>query len=157
MRIAILAILLAAATARADGRVDKGAIGVGLVLGEPTGVCAKLYLKDDQAVAVAAGSAFIGGGLQLTADFLFHPIILQERDSFVMPFYVGPGIRLIDYTGNNGFFATGVRAVAGLLFDFKEAPLDAFVELAGVLETGYTGGHGFGAAINAGAGLRYYF
>jgi len=157
MRLAILTLLLVTGVAHADGRVDKGAFGLGIVLGEPTGICGKLYVKDDQAIAVAAGGAFIKGGLQITGDYLFHPFILQERDSFVMPFYVGPGIRLIDYNGNSGYFATGARVVVGMLFDFKEAPLDAFVEVAGVIETGFTGGHGLGAALNAGVGIRYYF
>ena len=158
MRMAGLVLLLitVSTAARADGRVDKGAIGVGIVLGEPTGITAKLYLKDDQAVQVTAGSNFIKGGLSITGDYLFHPFILQERDSFVMPFYVGPGVRLIDYTGATGYFAPGLRLVAGMLFDFKQAPLDAFVEVAGVAEYGFSG-HGAGGAVNAGAGVRYYF
>src|SRR4051812_9120567 len=57
MRLITLALLLAPALAHADGR-EKGAFGVGLVLGEPTGICAKLYIKDDQAISVTAGSAF---------------------------------------------------------------------------------------------------
>ena len=40
---------------------------------------------------MAAGSAFIGGGLQLHADYVLHPWILQDRDSFVLPVYFGPG------------------------------------------------------------------
>ena len=53
-----------------------------------------------------------------------------------MPLYVGPGLRLIDYTNgrDDSSFAIGARLVGGLLFDFKEVPLDAFIEVAGVLE-----------------------
>jgi hypothetical protein len=163
-----LAVVLAAPTARADddakgepGRpVDKGTLGIGIILGEPTGVCAKLYLKDDQAVQAAVGSAFISGGLQVHADYVFHPWILQDRDSYVLPAYVGPGLRVIDYdapAGGANHLALGVRAVAGLLFDFKTVPLDAFVEVAGILEYDFGKGKGGGAAINAGAGVRYYF
>src|SRR4051812_33217491 len=118
MRFATLVLLLVSSWAHADGGREKGALGVGLVLGEPTGVCAKLYLKDDQAIAASAGSAFISGGLQVTGDYLWHPFILQERDSFVMPFYFGPGVRFIDYSGGSSYFAAGVRGVAGVLFDF---------------------------------------
>ncbi len=160
----ILVVLLLAGTAFAedgDGTkraVDKGTLGVGIILGEPTGITAKLYVKDDQAIQAAVGFAFIGGGLQVDADYVFHPLILQSRDSFVLPFYVGPGVRLVDYSEgrDTGYFAIGVRAVAGLLFDFKNAPLDAFIEVAGVLEL-RGAGHGFGPALNAGAGIRYYF
>src|SRR3954464_8772178 len=144
MRFVLLAAVIAfAAPARADTDddmsrgADKGTLGVGIILGEPTGITAKLYLKDDQAIQAAFGSAFIGGGLQLHADYVFHPYILQTRPSFVLPVYVGPGARIIDYTSGrndpNGAstsaFALGVRGVAGLLFDFKTVPLDAFIEV----------------------------
>jgi hypothetical protein len=177
--VVLLVLLVSAAAARADAaagsgsagsgnstsdagnatgfRTDKGAFGLGIVLGEPTGVCGKLYIRNDQAIAVAAGATFISAGLQLTGDYLFHPAILQDRDSFVMPFYVGPGIRFIDYTGTNGYFAVGIRGVIGLAFDFKTAPIDVFVEAALVLETGFDKAHEGDAAINAGAGVRYYF
>jgi hypothetical protein len=137
---------------------EKGTLGVGIIVGEPTGVCARLYLKDDQAIQAAVGAAFIGGGLQIHADYAFHPYILQSRESFVLATYVGPGVRLIQYSDgrNDSYFALGLRAVGGLLFDFKN-PLDAFFEVAGVFEIGFASGKGFGAALNAGAGVRYYF
>jgi len=167
--LAIAAVAALAPSARADdddmkgekGRpVDKGTIGVGIVLGEPTGVCAKLYLKDDQAVQIALGSAFITGGLQAHADYVFHPWILQDKESFVLPVYIGPGVRFIDYsstTTNSSHAAIGARAVIGLLFDFKTVPLDAFIEVAGVLEYDFGKGKGTGVALNGGGGIRYYF
>jgi hypothetical protein len=162
--IAVLVLAAAATHARADeeapavkGRpVDKGTLGVGIILGEPVGICAKLYLKDDQAVQVAAGSDFLSGGLQIDADYVFHPWILQDRDTFVLPVYVGPGVRFIEYNDKPSHFAGGLRGVIGMVFDFKSVPLDAFIEIAGVLEYG-SGGHGAGIGLNAGAGVRYYF
>ena len=162
--IAMTAIVLATAPARADDEdssrgVDKGTLGVGLILGEPTGICAKLYLKDDQALQLAIGGAFIGGGIQAHADYVFHPYILQTRPSFVLPFYVGPGVRLIRYDDgrDSHFMALGLRAVAGLVFDFKEVPLDAFIEGAAVFEYGFKDAEGFGITFNFGGGVRYYF
>lgn len=142
-----------------DRGADKGAFGVGIILGEPTGITAKLYLEDDQAIQAAVGSAFIGGGIHLHADYVFHPYILQSRPSFVLPVYVGPGVRVIDYTNgrDDSSFAVGLRAVGGLLFDFKTVPLDAFVEVAGVFEYEFKDGKGAGIKLNAGAGVRYYF
>jgi hypothetical protein len=141
-----------------DTRAEKGTLGVGLILGEPTGISAKLYLKDDQAIDGAIGFAFRGGGIHLHADYLFHPVILQARDSFVLPLYLGPGLRVIDYRdGAAGYLAVGLRAVGGLLFDFKTVPLDAFVEAGAVFEYGFKSGTGWGIALNAAAGVRYYF
>jgi hypothetical protein len=139
-------------------RAEKGTLGVGLIIGEPTGISAKLYLEDDKAIQAAVGSAFIGGGLQAHGDFVLHPLILQDRESFVLPIYVGPGLRFIQYTGGRGddsHFAVGLRGVVGMLFDFKDVPLDVFVEVAGVVEYDFT--EGWGPALNAGAGVRYYF
>jgi hypothetical protein len=163
--LALAAVLATATPARADGdaepahRADKGSLGVGIILGEPTGLTAKLYLKDDQAIQAAVGSAFIGGGLQVHADYVFHPYIVQTRPSFVLPLYVGPGVRLIDYTDGRdaSSLAIGARVVGGLLFDFTDVPIDAFVELAGVLEYQFKDGAGARITLNAGAGVRYYF
>src|SRR5688572_12186705 len=139
---------------RAD---DKGTFGIGLVLGEPTGISAKLYLQDDQAVKAGLGFAFIGNGLHLHVDYVFHPWILQSRDSFVLPVYVGPGVRIINREKgrDDQQLALGLRAVIGLLFDFKGVPLDAFVEVAGLIEFEFEDGPGLD--INAAAGARYYF
>ena len=161
--LALAALLALAAPALADGDdargADKGTFGLGIILGEPTGVSAKLYLSDDRAIQAAAGSAFLGGGLELDADYLLHPYILQTRDSFVLPVYVGPGVRVIDYNDgrSSSFFALGVRAVGGLLFDFKAVPLDAFVEAGPVLEYQFKDGAGLAIKLHAGAGVRYYF
>jgi hypothetical protein len=160
---ALTAVILAASPAFADegddGRADKGTLGAGIIIGEPTGVTAKLYVKDDQAFQAAAGFAFIGGGIHVHLDYVFHPLVLQSRDSFVLLAYVGPGARLIQYRDgrDESYVALGIRGVAGLLFDFKDNPLDAFVEAAGVLEYGYDDDEGFGPALNAAAGVRYYF
>jgi hypothetical protein len=66
---------------------------------------------------------------------------------------------VIDYTDgrDNNALAIGVRGVVGLLFDFKNVPLDAFIEVAGVLEYKFSDGAGAGLTLNAGAGVRYYF
>ena len=167
--LTLLAMALGSSVARADDTaasgdeseghpVDKGSLGVGIVLGEPTGIAAKLYLDDDTAIQGAVGFAFYGGGIQLDADFVFHPWIVQERDAFVLPIYIGPGVRFIQYRGagtDDDHFAVGVRGVVGMLFDFKEVPLDVFLEVAGVLEYDFT--NGWGPALNLGAGVRYYF
>lgn len=152
-----------ASTARADAGAageEKGNFGVGLVIGEPTGIAAKLYLADDQAVQGAIGFAFVGGGLAMHADYVWHPWILEERDSFTLPVYLGPGVRFIDYDkgrGGQSFVALGLRGVGGILFDFKDVPLDAFVEVALVGEYGFSSAGGFGLSLEAGAGVRYYF
>lgn len=153
-----------AGRAHADDGSGKGAVGVGIILGEPTGVCAKIYLgtKSDFAIDMAAGGAVVGGGLQAHGDALWHPWILSDEDTFVLPAYIGAGIRLLDHTRgrSDSDFHGGIRAVVGMLFDFKNLPIDVFVEVAGVLDyvVGSNGDHdGIGFGFNGGAGVRYYF
>jgi hypothetical protein len=158
---AVLAVVLGLSRVASAGDpahpTDKGTFGIGLVLGEPTGITAKLYLDDDTAIQGAVGINFYGSGVQANAEYLWHPWIVQDRDLLVMPIYLGPGLRAVDYGGRgvDSHFAMGLRAVVGLLFDFKEQPLDAFVELGGVVEYDFT--NGWGPGLNIGAGVRYYF
>jgi hypothetical protein len=143
-----------------SGGVEKGTFGLGLIVGLPTGISAKLYLKDDQAVQGAFGINFVSGGVHLHGDYVFHPYILQDKEEFTMPLYVGPGARLVQYReGRDGdnYVALGARGVAGMLFDFKELPLDVFLEVALVLEYGFADDEGFAATIDVGGGARYYF
>jgi hypothetical protein len=137
---------------------EKGTLGLGLIFGEPTGISAKLYLADDRAVQGAVGGSFYADAWQLHGEYVLHPWILQDRDTFVLPVYVGPGMRFMYYNeGRDGdaHFAIGLRGVIGMLFDFKTVPLDVFVEVAGVIE--YDFDDGFGPGLNVGAGIRYYF
>ena len=137
---------------------EKGTIGVGLILGEPSGVSVKVYMQDDRAIQGAFGASFYADAWQAHAEYVFHPWILQDRDTFVLPLYLGPGVRFMRYNGGSGgnaTFAAGLRAVVGLLFDFKNVPLDVFAEVGGVVEYDFTNGAGLG--INIGAGARFYF
>ena len=83
--LVLAAVIAIAPPARADTDddtsrgTDKGTLGVGIILGEPTGISAKLYLKDDEAIQAAIGSAFIGGGLQIARRLRISPLILQTR------------------------------------------------------------------------------
>jgi hypothetical protein len=159
--VAVLAHTVATAQAQSEG-VEKGPLGLGIIVGEPTGVSAKLYLDDDTAVDAALGSAVVSGGLQAHADYLLHPWILTDESSFVLPAYVGGGIRILDGGGgrSESEFHLGIRAVVGMLFDFKSIPLDVFVEVAGVVDYVFSDvadDEGIGFGLNGGAGVRYYF
>jgi hypothetical protein len=153
------AVLAAASPARAGHPVDKGVFGIGLAIGEPSGINAKLYLKDDQALQATLGFGFFGfSSYQLDVDYLFHPWIIQDKESFVLPVYLGPGVRFVDYqTAGSSFFAPGLLAVIGLLFDFKTVPLDAFVEGGPILEYRFGSQHTAALSFTGAIGVRYYF
>lgn len=152
-----------APVAAASGSDSKGAFGLGVILGEPTGLSARLYLANDAALQASVGAAFVGRGVQATLDYVIHPWVLENHASFVLPAYVGLGARTIQYRDRGNAdaevrtFAVGARAVAGLLFDFRALPLDAFVEAAGVAELELGDGVHAGLGLNIGLGARYYF
>lgn len=161
--LAALGAGVPAAHAQSDG-VEKGVFGAGIIVGEPTGVSVKLYLDNDMAIDGAVGSAFIGGGFQVHGDVLWHPWVLENRDTFVLPAYWGVGLRALNHgrgDGGDRDFHLGLRAVIGILFDFKEIPIDVFAEVAGVgdviLGSEDEDHGGVGLDINAGLGARYYF
>ncbi len=160
MSIAVFVAALTGFSATAAAE-DKGAFGLGLIIGEPTGVAGKLYLSDDTAIAGAVGGAVVGKGVQVHVDYLWHPWVLVNESAFVMPGYVGIGGRLLDHdrSDDNDDFHLGVRFVGGILFDFREIPLDVFIELAFIADfRSADGGHGgFDIDLNAGVGGRYYF
>jgi hypothetical protein len=161
LRAGLLAVaVLAAVPASAPAQEEKGVFGLGLIIGEPTGVSAKYYLSDDTAIDAAAGGAVVGRGIQVHADFLWHPWILEQQESFILPFYLGPGVRVLNRDSGGGeedHLRIGLRGVIGIVFDFTSVPLDVFVEVAGVADYRTLDDDHFGLDLNAGAGLRYYF
>ncbi len=156
---ALLTTLLLAGLPQQAAAEEKGVFGAGLILGEPTGLSLKYYLNNDTAIDVALGGAFVGKGIQIHADYLWHPVLLEQKPSFVLPLYIGAGMRILDRNGGGGdedHVRIGVRGVGGVLFEFTKIPIDVFVEVAGVVDY-RTRGPAFGLDLNLGAGVRYYF
>jgi hypothetical protein len=157
--------LLCAAVCLSAGSVaaraeEKGVLGVGLIVGEPTGVCGKYYLADDRAIDAAAGAAFLGRGVQIHADYLLHPWVLDSKESFALPVYIGGGVRILNHDASGedeDHVRIGLRIPVGIVFDFTKIPLDVFAEVAGVGDYHTAGDSTFGIDFNGGAGARYYF
>jgi hypothetical protein len=150
-------------------RADAGNFGLGLIVGSPTGLSAKLYLASrGHAIDAAVGLTTIGAdGLHVHADYLWHPFILARESSFDLAAYVGIGGRVLDHDRGHGHdddFHIGPRAPIGVVFDFLrgDVPLDVFAEVALVLDFVLNddddeGHDGVDLDLNAGVGARYYF
>ena len=143
------------------GGSEKGVFGIGLIIGEPTGVSAKYYLRNDTAIDFAVGGALLGRGIQVHSDFLWHPWILDTQDTFVLPVYLGIGLVILNHnsggsSGDQDQIRVGPRLPVGILFDFTKIPLDVFVEVAPVFDY-RNHGDAFGIDIDGGLGARYYF
>lgn len=160
-RILALTLIFALPTLLAAPRrasAEGGPFGLGLILGSPTGLSAKLYLNRRNAIDFALGFAFLNRrGIALHADYLWHPVMLASDEAFFLPLYFGIGARILDHDRNedDGDFHLGARAPVGILFDFKTVPLDVFLEVALVIDI--IQDHGDVVDLNAGVGARYYF
>jgi hypothetical protein len=159
--------------------------GLGLILGAPTGLSAKLYLGKPFALQFGLGFVEDGfndrgdsDGLHIHVEAVWHPAILANTPSFTLPFYIGVGGRILDddddyRCGPGGDFVCedddtyiGVRAPVGLLMDFKTVPLDVFLELAIVIDLieldddsddpDFDEGHDR-THLHGAIGVRYYF
>lgn len=161
MRVTTVAVMLACVFASVV-RAEDGEVGIGVIIGDPTGISGKKWIDDENAVAGAlAWSLSDGNSIQLHADYLFHrygwfqPKELKGR----VPLYFGVGGRVKlkdDDNGkgkNDGDILIGVRFPLGLSYIFSEAPFDIFVEIAPIFDVVPDADFELTAAI----GARFYF
>jgi len=104
----------------------QGKFGIGVILGEPTGLSAKLYTGSSTAFDFAAAWSFKGdGNLLLQADYVWHSSLTGE-----LAFYYGIGGRVIFQNDPR----VGARIPIGLDYRFSSAPVDIFAELVPILD-----------------------
>ena len=99
--------------------------GIGIILGDPTGLSAKLYTGSNNAFDFAAAWSFKGDGhLLLQADYVWHSS-LSRTSSGMFALYYGIGGRIIFSDDPN----VGVRIPVGIDYIFSNAPVDIFLEV----------------------------
>ena len=137
--------------------------GLGIILGEPTGISAKLWVSPKNAFDFGLGwsvggdridnydGTYDGGSrVHFHMDYLWHwfdAIHSSER----FPLYAGFGGRI--NTGGGYKSSVAVRGVLGIAWMPHRAPFDVFAELVPSLQVIPTSGFG----IDAGFGARFYF
>ena len=109
---------------------EKNDFGLGIILGSPTGISAKLWLSKSTAFDVAAAWSFSRKGrLQIHGDYLWHNFKLIKVEEGSFPLYYGLGFRV-----NFGDeMEAGLRFPVGLEYLFSRAPFDIFIEVVPVL------------------------
>ena len=140
---------------------DHG-FGIGFVIGEPTGLSAKLWTSKKNAFDFGLGWAVgpdrvsdfhgvhYGSRVHFHMDYLWHSFnAIRSEQRF--PLYYGIGGRFNSGGGYDSSF--GVRGVFGIAWLPRDAPLDVFLEVVPVLQL--TQSTGFG--MDAGLGMRFYF
>lgn len=129
------------------GPGDDENFGIGVMIGEPTGISVKSWNNARSAFDIgAAWSLTETESLHMHADLLIHSWFADTEN---LAFYYGFGGRVIFTDPAHA----GVRVPIGLNFVFPEVSFDIFVEAAPILDfTPDTELAGNGAV-----GIRYYF
>jgi hypothetical protein len=136
--------------------------GMGLIVGEPTGISAKLWTSGVNALDFGLGFG-VGGDrihyngnyndgsrIHFHMDYLWHSFDAIQS-SAKLPLYYGFGGRFNSGAGYDDSF--GIRGVFGIAWIPRSTPIDLFVEVVPVLQVTPSTGFGFDAAI----GVRYFF
>ena len=137
--------------------------GLGVIIGEPTGISAKLWTSNTNALAFGLGWAVEGYRLSgfdrdydnitrthIHVDYLWHSFYAVSSNG-QFPLFYGIGGRINTgprYEGN-----LAVRGVLGIHWLPRDTPLDIFLEVVPTLTLVSSTGFDIDAAI----GARFYF
>jgi hypothetical protein len=146
LKIIILLVLLPISILPAR---EKG-FGLGIIIGEPTGLSFKKWTSKTQAFDAALAWSFEGdNAFHLHGDYLIHNFHSLRIDRSSIPFYYGIGFRL-KFEDENKF---GVRFPLGVTLFIREAPIDLFLEIVPILNLAPS----TDMDLNIAFGARYYF
>lgn len=144
--LAVAFLTLTGSPAMAQGR----GFGIGVILGEPSGIALKEWVGPTTAFDGAVAWSFRNeAAIHLHADYLIHKFGLLKVEEGSLPIYFGIGARL--KLGEDASLA--VRVPVGVDYLFAHDPLDIFLELVPMLVlTPSTE-----AQVSGGLGIRYFF
>ena len=129
---------------------DSG-FGIGVMIGEPTGLSAKYWLNDINAVDFGLAYSFVRkhSAVSLHADYLYHAFDII-KSNYQIPIYYGFGARLRLVSDDDN--ALGARGVIGVAWLSDKSPFDVFLEVVPVFNLFPSTSLNLDAAI----GARFY-
>jgi hypothetical protein len=154
-----LAIALAAAAAAPAMAQDDKYVGVGFIVGEPTGLDAKFFLNNEHALEFGLAWSLSGQNeLHLQGDYLWHRYgLIDLTNGDEMPLFFGIGARFVFMEDDPGVADTddvvGIRFPIGLEYIFTNYPFDIFAEIVPILDL--TPGSDFD--LEGAIGARFWF
>ncbi len=126
--------------------------GIGVIVGEPTGLSLKHWVSDATAFDAAAGWSFEGRtSLHLHGSYLFHDFNMIPVEKGHLPVYAGIGARFKGREGKSD--RVGVRVPVGIAYHIEEVPLEVFGEIVPILDVVPSSR----LSLNAAVGIRYFF
>jgi hypothetical protein len=150
MKRSIVILILVAAFFLSSSAAQGSGFGLGIILGEPTGLSLKNWLGNRTALDFAVAWSFANNdSLHLHADYLVHDFNIFKVKKGKLLLYYGIGGRVKTEKKSK----VGVRIPIGISYIFEKAPLDIFFELAPLFDLVPKTDFG----ITGGIGIRYYF
>lgn len=134
---------------------QTNSFGVGIIVGEPTGLSMKVKMSENTAIDGALGWSFVDeGSVHIHGDFLLHDYSLISVDEGSLPVYYGVGgrIKLRNRDRGTDDDRIGIRVPVGLAYEFSSRKVDIFLELVPILDL--TPKSRF--TMNAAIGVRYF-
>lgn len=124
--------------------------GLGIIIGEPTGLSGKLWTGNHTAIDGALAWSFgKKDALHIHGDLLVHNFKLIKVSEGKLPVYYGIGGRIkLEHESK-----IGIRIPIGLNYQFQNAPLDLFLEIVPILELIPATDFNMNGAI----GIRFFF
>ena len=128
---------------------DSG-FGLGIIIGEPTGISVKQWTDSRMAVDAAIAWSFEKeAAFHMHGDLLYHSFTPPKIDHGELAWYYGIGGR-VKFEDDSKI---GVRVPLGIDYFFGTAPLDFFFEIVPILDLAPSTDFSLNAAI----GIRYFF
>ncbi|MDD8019918.1 MAG: hypothetical protein PHU81_01860 [Acidobacteriota bacterium] len=112
-----------------QAQVQQKRLGLGIILGEPTGVIAKYWTGSRTAFDIAGSWSFSGeNAFHLHADYLLHSFIKVEAGKLAVYYGIGARLNLQDDA------RFGAKIPLGLSYMFENSPLEVFFEISPVMD-----------------------
>lgn len=151
----VLVSLVVAAPVAAEPRDHQ--LGLGLSVGQPTGITGEYRLSDAQSLELTLGlDTFDDGDTYIHLMWKIYLAELARSGDLSVPVYVGVGPFLFEHGPE---FADdvglGARAPFGLALEFTKAPLQVYFEIA--LLVALIDGDEGDLDIDGAIGFRYWF
>jgi hypothetical protein len=168
-RFLFLAALLAlpsparAADKSTDLTLPPGSVGIGVIVGAPTGLDAKIRLDKSSSIDAAVGLGFYAG-LDAFADYLYEGGDFwkatgedaKDSEGAHLAWYIGAGGRFFSWRNSHdhSVYEIGARVPVGIELGFETLkPLELFFEVApGVVIVEHPG-----VSVDADVGVRWFF
>lgn len=152
MKKAALILVLFGCLAGLAHAKSKHNIGLGVIVGEPTGLSFKFWNKKTTAIDAGAAWSFVRDGyFQVHGDIIFHSFNLFRVKTGRMSLFYGVGARLKFAEGQDT--TVSLRIPIGLAYEFEKTPIELFLEIVPMLDLVPATEVNLAGAV----GFRYFF